>query len=171
MSERGDGDVPAGGMAQRLRRPRRLARHLERERGEEGEADRPAQAARRRDQVHRHHRDAGVEHARETGVVGQVGPRQQGEVGQRPGEEPGKDAAPRHAGDEAERADQRGAGQVRGEVQGAEVDDRRAPGAPRLAQREPGLPVERIRTEAEAGERAEAEQRGHRDPHPPGVAG
>src|SRR6187549_2575100 len=43
VRERGDRDVPAFGAAQHLGGPRRLARHLERERGEEGEANRPAQ--------------------------------------------------------------------------------------------------------------------------------
>jgi hypothetical protein len=171
MGERGDGDVPAGGMAQRLGRPRRLARHLERQPDEEGEADRSTNAPGGRDQMHRHHRDPGVEHAGEAGVVRQVGPGQQGEVGQRPGDEPGEDAAPRHAGDEAKRSNQRDTGQIRRQVEGAEVNDRRAPGAPGLARGEGGLPVERGRRQAEAREGAEAEQRRGRDPHPPGVAG
>src|ERR1019366_8755962 len=130
-----DGDVPADRMAQRLV-PRRFDPDLDREAGEKADADKPSRPAGGDVQVDGHRGNAGMQDAREAAVVKQIGPQQQTELGQRPGDEPCGDGAPRHARDHAERGDERAAREVGLEVQGAVVHPDGRPAAPGLARRE-----------------------------------
>src|SRR6185369_14387160 len=116
VRERRRRDVPSRRSAHR-RSPRRFARDLDRETGEDEDADRAPLAASVCRELPADARGAGVQHARQARVVEQVGAREQTELRQRPGDEPRNRRRERHAREPPERSDERDTDEVDDEVE------------------------------------------------------
>ena len=163
MGDRRHRDIPANGVAQGLA-PRGLAQQLGAKADGHCGAHEPLAVRATGQHEDDHHRDARMHDAGQTAVVGERRLDEQAQVRQRPGREPGPGHARRHQRRHAEHAGQRHAGQVADEMIHAVVHAHGRERAPGLAERERGLPVDRVVVQRPTQQCAGAQPCGEADP-------
>ena len=151
MCRRGDGNVPAGYLAQRAG-PGGFEPQLGQQAGQQRHADPAALAPLGPDHLHAGHRNPGMHQPRQPAVAGQCGLQQQPQVGERPGQRPGQGGAPATSCHHAQRRHQQAAADIGHQVLAAEVHPGGADAAPGLRQRPLGLPAQRVGVATQCGQ-------------------